>query len=167
MPEIQFEELPGAPAVVLERAAAGWQVKGGDTTYEVLPIDAQSVQLNIGGKNHQARILRSDDSGTTIEVDGIPIKTRVVTERDRLLARMGHSAHSSSRQTDLKSPMPGLVLKILVKAGDGVTKGDPLLILESMKMENVLKAGQNGVIAEIGIKEGDSVEKSHVLLRYR
>jgi biotin carboxyl carrier protein len=63
--------------------------------------------------------------------------------------------------------MPGLVLKILVKAGDGVTKGDPLLILESMKMENVLKAGQNGVIAEIGIKEGDSVEKSHVLLRYR
>jgi biotin carboxyl carrier protein len=63
--------------------------------------------------------------------------------------------------------MPGMVLKILVKVGDQVAKGDPLLILESMKMENVLKAAHNGVVADISAQEGTSVEKNQLLLRYQ
>lgn len=166
MLEIQFDDLPNTSTLKLERIAAGWRVNGKDRICEMLQCDG-AVHLNLQGINYKVRVLKSENGSFLVEIDGIPIPLRMVTERDRLLARMGHAGQSSAQKPELKSPMPGMVLKILVKPGDSVSKGDPLLVLESMKMENVLKAVKNGTISEIAAQEGASVEKNQLLLLYR
>ena len=62
--------------------------------------------------------------------------------------------------------MPGLVLDILVKVGDEVKKGDPLMILEAMKMENILKSASDGVIKKINVEKKQAVEKGQVLINF-
>ena len=62
--------------------------------------------------------------------------------------------------------MPGLVLGISINAGEKVTKGDTLLILEAMKMENVIKSPTDGVIKSIAVKKGETVEKNQVILNF-
>ena len=69
-----------------------------------------------------------------------------------------------NHSTVVKSPMPGLVLKIKKKVGDSVEMGESLLLLEAMKMENDIRAASSGVIKEIRISENSAVEKNEVLL---
>ena len=66
----------------------------------------------------------------------------------------------------LHAPMPGLVLRLLVKPGDALKKGDGFLVLEAMKMENLIKAQADIRITSVEVSEGDKVEKNQVLLRF-
>jgi len=65
---------------------------------------------------------------------------------------------------NVKAPMPGLVLDILVEPGQSVQKGDNLLILEAMKMENIIKASGSGVVKNIPVHKKDAVEKNQLLI---
>lgn len=85
---------------------------------------------------------------------------------DILLDKMGLSNLNSSRISELKAPMPGLVLRSFVKDGDAVSKGDNLLILEAMKMENIIKAPADALIKGLKIKPGDKVEKGQILIQF-
>ena len=85
---------------------------------------------------------------------------------DLLLDKMGLSNLNSAKIGELKAPMPGLVLRIFVKEGDAVSKGDNLLILEAMKMENIIKAPANAVVKTVKIIPGDKVEKAQILLLF-
>lgn len=82
---------------------------------------------------------------------------------ERLKALMG-SADGGKKANSLKAPMPGLVLKIEVEPGQHIRKGDPLVIVEAMKMENELKAHGPAIVKEIKVKPGDAVEKNQVLV---
>jgi len=62
--------------------------------------------------------------------------------------------------------MPGLIIDLKIKAGDTVKSGDQLLILEAMKMENIIKSPGDGIVKFIKVKKGDSVEKGQVLLEF-
>jgi len=64
----------------------------------------------------------------------------------------------------IKSPMPGLIVKILKKVGDNVQMGEPILLLEAMKMENEIRASASGIVKSISAKENSSVEKGESLL---
>ena len=83
---------------------------------------------------------------------------------DLLLEKMGMSAASLNKVANIKSPMPGLVLEVKVEVGDSVENGTPLLILEAMKMENIIKSTGDGIVKAINIKQGQAVEKNEVLL---
>jgi biotin carboxyl carrier protein len=72
----------------------------------------------------------------------------------------------SAKVAELKAPMPGLVLSILVKEGDEIKKGDNLLVLEAMKMENIIKSPADVTIKSIRIKPSDKVEKNQVLIQF-
>jgi len=71
----------------------------------------------------------------------------------------------SEKTHDVKAPMAGIVLKILVKVGQRVKVGDPLVVFEAMKMENELQSEYSGTVKEILIKEGDNIETGQILMR--
>ena len=81
-----------------------------------------------------------------------------------LLDRLGFKTGNAVAEGSLKSPMPGKILDILVSEGDEVTKGQPVVILEAMKMENELKAAIDGTIASISVEVGQSLEKNSPIL---
>lgn len=87
-------------------------------------------------------------------------------ELDLVLDKMGIKRNFENISTDIKAPMPGKVLNIVVNKGDEVKKGDPVLILEAMKMENVLKADNDGIIKSILIESNENVEKNQILIEF-
>ncbi len=101
-----------------------------------------------------------------IKVNGIKYKFTVKDKYDELLHSLGMDNLVSNKIAELKAPMPGLVLGISINAGETVSKGDTLLILEAMKMENVIKSPTDGVIKSIAVKKGETVEKNQVILNF-
>ncbi|MGV6860901.1 MAG: acetyl-CoA carboxylase biotin carboxyl carrier protein subunit [Putridiphycobacter sp.] len=86
------------------------------------------------------------------------------SELDLVLDKMGIKRTFEAVNTDVKAPMPGKVLDVIVNVGDEVKKGDAILILEAMKMENVLKAEGDCIIKSVLVDNQQSVEKNQVLI---
>lgn len=82
----------------------------------------------------------------------------VLDNRDFFIEKAGGRKSKRALEGDSLSPMPGKILKVLVKVGDKVIKGDPLIIMEAMKMEHTLKAGKDGVVKAVKFSEGDLVQ---------
>lgn len=100
----------------------------------------------------------------TIKVNSAFYKISLKDQFDELLKTMGLENLATIVVKDIKAPMPGLVLKVLVNNNDEVKKGDSLMVLEAMKMENLIKSPGDGRIKEIKIQSGDKVEKNQVLV---
>lgn len=122
--------------------------------------------LLLSSKGHLIRLVQADYASRTFhyEVDGHPISIRLKTPVEVQIDAMGYMSGATIADEDIKAPMPGLVLDVRVKNGDQVKKGDPLIILEAMKMENVIIAAHDAVIENVCVKNGQSVDKAEVLL---
>ena len=88
-----------------------------------------------------------------------------VDERTRHIRSLTARSSGAATGGTVKAPMPGLVVKVLVESGQSVKKGDGLLVLEAMKMENEIAAPTDGVVDSIGVKAGTAVEKGAELAR--
>ncbi|RYE37477.1 MAG: biotin/lipoyl-binding protein [Sphingobacteriales bacterium] len=106
------------------------------------------------------------DKLATIKVNGTIYKVAVQDQFDQLLKQLGMDNLAAAKVQQIKAPMPGLVLSVLVAEGDEVKKGDSLLVLEAMKMENMIKSPTDGIIKKVAIKQGDKVEKNEVLINF-
>ncbi len=100
----------------------------------------------------------------TIKVNGNPYTINIADRFDQLVNQLGLSVVTSQKVSDVKAPMPGLVLEVSVEVGQEVQKGDALLILEAMKMENVIKSAGEGVVKSIHVDQGKAVEKGQLLI---
>jgi biotin carboxyl carrier protein len=99
-----------------------------------------------------------------IKVNNNLYQLDIKDQYDELLKNLGLDNLNSQKIKEIKAPMPGLVLKILVNEGELVSKGENLLILEAMKMENMIKAPTDLIVKRINIKIGDKLEKNQVML---
>lgn len=119
-------------------------------------------------KAYRAEVLHMDHQGKsfTIRINGNNYQVKLADHYDQLIDRLGLKADAGKKIDQILAPMPGLVLEIQAKAGDKLKEGDPLLILEAMKMENVIKAPADVVVKEILVKKGASVDKNQVLVRF-
>lgn len=120
--------------------------------------------LRLGTKLYQIDNIERDTHTITFTLDGEWCSVDVRDEQDLLLDRLGFKTAAEIGEGELNAPMPGKILEILVSEGDEVALGDPVVILEAMKMENELKAPIDGVIASISAAEGDSLEKNALIL---
>ena len=100
----------------------------------------------------------------TVLINDTEYQVQISDALDMQISKMGLKAVSSSKENDLKAPMPGLIVSVEVTEGDQVKEGDGLLILEAMKMENTLVAPKDGQITKIAVKAGAKVEKNELLI---
>ncbi len=114
----------------------------------------------------EIEILRHLDKNIDIEINGKKASLRVKTDLDLTLEKMGMMSKEIPKINKLDAPMPGNIIDVLVSKGDKVTKGDPLLILEAMKMKNVIKAPTDVTIQKINVLVGYNVDKNQTLIEF-
>lgn len=100
-----------------------------------------------------------------LKLNGRTYEVSMADHYDLLVKKLGLSVASSTKVNEVKAPMPGLVLEVAVEAGQTVQKGDALLILEAMKMENVIKSIGDGIVKDILIEKGAAVDKGQLLIQ--
>jgi len=127
--------------------------------YHVL-VDGQSFEVELVEK------LPGDSKQYKLKIGNSVQVVTVKSETDLLLEKMGLGSRKTTVLKELKAPMPGLVVSLLVQEGQVLATGDPVLILEAMKMENMLKAPSGATIAKILVEKGQKVEKNQVLISF-
>ncbi len=129
-------------------------------------IGSDKLHIIANNKNYDTQLEHMDMANRTmtVNVNGTSYQLSIKDEYDELLHEMGLDVVPEQKMTDVKAPMPGLVLQVMVKVGDTVIKGDQLIILEAMKMENVLQAEGDGTVKSIEVNQGDKVDKTQVLI---
>lgn len=156
-------------------------IEGRDYTIEILDerhilldgvayeVDFESVSgqpvysLLINGQSYEAHVYASEEVWQVL-LHGYFYPAYVEDERERRLRAALGGKVSDTGEYLLKAPMPGLVVSVPVKEGQQVEKGEVLLVLESMKMQNELKSPRDGTIARIRVEVGDNVEQKQTLL---
>jgi biotin carboxyl carrier protein len=138
-------------------------------------INADIKQLNqllyhIINENgsYNAEVVSFDREAKTAEIK-VNNNIYTITAKDQfdvLLDKMGLSNLMAAKVSEIKAPMPGLVLKVLVEEGAEIKKGENLFVLEAMKMENIIKAPADVTVKTIKIKPGDKVEKGQILMLF-
>jgi biotin carboxyl carrier protein len=134
-------------------------------------VDFESVSdqvvysLLLDGHSYEAYVAESEPSGDwQVLIQGDLFTARVEDEREKRLRAAAGSAISSDDEFSLRAPMPGQIVTVPVAEGDAVHKGDILVVLESMKMQNELKCPRDGKVIRIRIKTGENVEQNQVLM---
>ena len=120
--------------------------------------------LRIGTSLYKIDNVEYDDQTVTFSINGEWCKVDVRDEQDLLLDRLGFKRPSEIGEGELNAPMPGKILEVMVNEGDEVELGDPVAILEAMKMENELKAPVSGTVTSIAVQKGDSLDKNDLIL---
>ena len=142
------------------------QVQLNGKTYEVNfeEISSESIYSLIVDGNAYEILISEEENEWNILIRGTLYSAEVIDEREKRLRDASGELALSSGEYTLQAPMPGLVVKVAVKEGKKVKKGDVLVILESMKMQNELKSPHKGTITEVNIKKGDRVEKREAMV---
>ncbi len=138
-------------------------------THAALDIQVQPnglISVLLDNKSYTATVEKVDTKAKelVLKIDGQPYTVAIKEPIDQLLSSMGLDLKSMQKIEPVKAPMPGMVLKVLVEPGQQINKGDGLLILEAMKMENVLKATGPATVKAIKINERTAVEKGTILI---
>ena len=152
----------------IEEDHADFILDGKAVNLDVIRESPQRYQVFQNNRSHLVEILKVDRQAKAIslKINGKTANVALKTNLDQLLEKLGMDQASTQGLQDLKAPMPGLILQLNVSEGQEVKKGDALLILEAMKMENVIKAQGDGVVKSILVKEKQSVEKNQVIVEF-
>jgi biotin carboxyl carrier protein len=147
-------------------AGQSLKVNGQEVAWDMVKTGPNSYHIIHNSKSYSAELIKTDHESKSfvVKVNNQLYHLNARDRNDLLLEQLGMSKATKAKANDLKAPMPGKVLSVLIKEGDVVKKGDVVLILEAMKMENVLKSPGDVIIKAIKSAPGDNVEKNHVLI---
>jgi acetyl/propionyl-CoA carboxylase alpha subunit len=122
--------------------------------------------LNQGSYTIDVLKLNREEKSLLLRINSKRVQVKLKDKFDELLHNLGLDEINQKKVNDIKAPMPGMVLSVLVKDGDAVKKGDAILVLEAMKMENILKSPSDGTIKKIAVSKGTAVEKNQLLVQF-
>lgn len=135
---------------------------------DLMRINDQQYHLIYNNKSFNIEVLKisSEEKSLTLRVNSKKFTVQLKDKYDLLLHSLGLDNLAVKKVNEIKAPMPGMVLKILINEGDEVKKGDALLVLEAMKMENIIKSPADGLVKKINAVQGTAVEKNQVLIQF-
>lgn len=137
-----------------------WDALRSDETHLHVLHKNKSYNVEVVSQDHETK-------QAIIKVNGTKYTVQLKDRFDDLLKSLGMEGAGEKKLKDVKAPMPGMVLEILVSAGQQVEKDTPLIILEAMKMENVIKSPAAGIVKKVGATVGNAVEKNAVLMEFQ
>jgi biotin carboxyl carrier protein len=115
----------------------------------------EMVESNFGAKSY------------TIKINNNTYNININNDLDNLIKEMGFEVGASKLVDVIRAPMPGLILDIQVKVGQEIKENDALLILEAMKMENIITSPRDGIIKSIAVTKSDAVDKNQLLIEFK
>ena len=144
-------------------------VDGRALDWDIVRLSPTRYHILYQNKSYSAELVQHDETSKTIslKINGKLHKVEIKDRYDLLLEKMGINGSSAGKLNSVKAPMPGLIVKVNVSVGDTVKPGDALLVLEAMKMENMIKASTEAKVSQVKVKKGDSVEKGQVLIEFQ
>ena len=134
----------------------------------LLKISDESFHILLENKSYSVEVVSADAETKSFcfKINGKKYVVDLKDKFDLLLEQMGMNNSAANKINSIMAPMPGMIIDLKVKEGDHVKAGDPLLILEAMKMENVIKASGDSIVKSLKVKKGESVEKNQVLIEF-
>ena len=165
---LQISTGPNQLWEVDQPAADTITLNGQPFTWDIADLGAGRYHVLHEGRSYNAEVVSADYATKEIvlKINGQRVELHAKDRFDLLLERLGMSNAATAKVNELKAPMPGLIVDIRVQPGQAVLKGDPLLVLEAMKMENILKAPADGTVASIKVTLRDNVQKGQVLVQF-
>lgn len=131
-------------------------INGNKYSVEIGNIDGNHIEVNVNGTYYDVELSKN------IEIPKTP--TIVSTVVNKAVKETIPEPADSVSTRQIKSPLPGVVLNVLVKEGDTVQRGENLVIIEAMKMENEIKADGPGVVKRILVHKGDTISEGQTLV---
>lgn len=142
-----------------ENASALDALKVSKSKFHILhnnkPYNAEIVKSNFNNKSYQ------------IKVNNNTYNVNIINELDVLIKELGFTIGTTKHINSIKAPMPGLILDINIEVGQEVKEGDSLLVLEAMKMENVISSPREGIIKTLTVNKGETVLKGQLLIEFQ
>lgn len=151
----QIEEVDGR--LLLHRNGSALPV-------DIVPLGHRRYSLLIGGQSLEIGINGSTDGYTIFS--GSSSGQFIVEDADIARIRREVGLEAKSGPMTVMAPMPGMIVGVVCRPGDKVSKGQPLVVMEAMKMENEIKAPGVGTIKAVRVAVGDSVEKNQLLIEF-
>ncbi len=140
------------------------EIDGVIVKYQSVNTDEKNILLKLNDKIFESSILSNSNGEVVLSINGFSILANIKSSlEEKAFQLISHSKNVDNNLIEVKSPMPGLVLKIKKQKGEAIKKGEAVLILEAMKMENEIKSPVDGTLKEMYVKEGTAIEKNIIL----
>ena len=137
-----------------------------DQSVELLSLEGNHAVVSNGNQTFEIWVVEEQPSYRIINIDGVEIK---IEKRERLadlFEKIGYQEDAKSSISEIKAPMPGTIVDFLVKEGQDIEANDPILILEAMKMENIIRATSAATVTEVVATPGSVVQKNDTLIKF-
>lgn len=139
-------------------------VNGEEYSFDYRFLNPNVMILRINNENFYLTCFDDEDELIEVNIDSDVYKVRSKSELDLLVEKLSGNKADAKIRKEVYSPMPGIIKKLNVTEGQPVNKGEVLLVLEAMKMENEIKAVKDCVIKKINVEAMSSVEKNELLM---
>jgi acetyl/propionyl-CoA carboxylase alpha subunit len=152
----------------IHQASSETTINGQNFNWDIAVASNGQFHILYNNRSYNAEVLEADyqSKAFLIKINNNVYSIAVKDRFDILLDQLGMGNATAKKVNDLKAPMPGLVVDIKVSVGDIIKKGDTLLILEAMKMENVLKAQGDAKVKAIKVNAKENVDKNQVMIEF-
>lgn len=134
----------------------------------IVSTGADRYHLLYNSKSYMAEIIEADYTSKKfhISIEGTAYTINLKDHYDQMIETMGLMEGTANKIKELRAPMPGIILDILINKGDKISEGTPLMVLSAMKMENKLVAPNDGIVKSILVEESDTIEKDQLLVEF-
>ena len=150
-------------SVELERNANGWKatLDGMGIVADVVEFAPNTFSVLAGGRSHEVCVTSSSDGKLILQTGRVEFGAEV--QDPRAWSGRRHSGAEAEGRQQIVAPMPGKIIRVLVKAGDEVKAGQGLLVVEAMKMQNEIRSPKNGTVERVMAEEGQAVNAGEAL----